>query len=478
VAAIIDQTNRSGHRRQGAAYARLADSLRQAIVDGRLPQAARMPSERELTEAIGLSRTTVTRAYTDLRQQGYLLTRRGSGSVVRVPAVPGGRVDHLLSPSSPDGGDVIDLTCTAQGAPGQLSDAYARALDDLGGYLPGTGYYPGGLPVLRQRIAARFTRRGLATEPDQVIVTAGALAGLATACAALVRRGDAVLVESPTYPNAIATLKGSGARIVAHPIDHLTSDWDLAGLTTALGRGGVRAAYLIPDFHNPTGALMSAAQRSDLARLLRAAGTTPIVDESLADLALDATPMPAPLGSLLPTALTIGSASKTLWGGLRIGWLRASRDRLDDLATSRLRLDLGAPVIEQLATAHLLESYDEIIAERRRHLLEGRDVLLAGLAKHLPDWRVRTPHGGMALWCALPRQGSTLLAQAARRHGVALASGPNFAPTGGLDGWIRLPYALPKGQLAQVPERLAAAWADVLSGRLRPSRGGRHRIIA
>lgn len=465
-------------RGEGPAYARLADALRLVIGDGRIPEGTRLPSERELTGPVGLSRTTVTRAYADLREQGYLRTRRGSGSVVAVPDVPGGRVDHLLSPASLDG-EALDLTCTAQGAPSLLLQAYEQAVEDLPRYLPGTGYYPSGLPVLREQIARRYTDRGLPTDPDQVLVTAGALAGIAAACGTLVRRRDPVLVESPTYANVIATLEGAGARLVPHPLDHLTQDWDLPGLAAAVRTSRARAAYLIPDFHNPTGALMSEEQRAEVARVLRDNGTVAIVDESLVDLALDGQEMPGPLARHLPTAVTVGSASKTMWGGLRIGWLRVPRARVEELATSRLRIDLGAPVLEQLATAYLLDRYDEVLAERRAHLRAGRDTLVAGLARHLPDWRVRVPGGGMALWCALPQPGSTLLATAARAHGVVLAAGPNFAPGGGLDGWVRVPYSLPAERLALVPELLAAAWEDVVRGRVRPgAREARQRIIA
>jgi DNA-binding transcriptional MocR family regulator len=143
-----------------------------------------------------------------------------------------------------------------------------------------------------------------------------------------------------------------------------------------------------------------------------------------------------------------------------------------------LRLDLGAPVMEQLVVTHLLSRYDEVLAERRASLRAGRDALVAGLAHHLPEWRVRVPAGGMALWCALPAQGSTDLAVASRAHGVLLAPGPTFAPTGGMDGWVRLPYSLPAHQLARVPERLAAAWEDVLRGRVRRGPERERRIIA
>ncbi len=476
VATVIEHALSGGGE---PSYSALATALRQAISDGRLTEGLRLPSERELTGPVGLSRTTVTRAYGVLRDQGYLLTRRGSGSVVTLPRVPGGRVDHLLAPAGLLD-DALDLTCTAPSAPPGMAEAYAAATADLGAYLPGTGYYPTGLPALRERIAQRWTDRGLATTPDQVMITSGALSGAAIALRALLRRGDRVVVESPTYPNAIATLAGAGARVVAHPIDHRGGDWELDALAGLLRQTGARAAYLIPDFHNPTGALMSQSQRADLGRLLRERDVVPIIDESLVELPLEGQAMPAPLASRVPDSITVGSASKWLWGGLRIGWLRAPHARSDAIASSRLRLDLGAPVLEQLVVLHLLDRAEEILTGRREALRAGRDVLLAGLAAELPDWRVSTPAGGMALWCELPTPGSVALTQAARRHDVVLAAGPNFAPTGGLDSWVRLPYSLPADRLAQVAPRLAAAWSDVVAQGAagHHSRAERQRFIA
>jgi DNA-binding transcriptional MocR family regulator len=473
VAGLVAEALAAG---EGPAYSRLAGGLRGALVDGRLVSGTRLPSERELTGRLGMSRTTVTRAYAELRDQGYLVTRRGSGSVLVLPGVPGGRIDHLLTPSDLDG-DGLDLTCTAQAAPPWTAQAFEAALGELPAYLAGTGYYPGGLPVLRERIARRYGERGLPTDPAQVIVTPGALGGLSITLSAIVRHGDRVLVESPTYANAIAAIEGSGARLVPHPIDHLADDWDTSVLADRVRRGGARAAYLIPDFHNPTGALMSPEQRREVAATLRREGVTPVVDESLVELAID-TGVPPPFARFAPSTVTIGSASKSIWGGLRIGWIRAPRGLVDRLASSRLRLDLGAPVLEQLVAVQLLDHFETVTADRRDRLRASRDALVAGLATHLPDWQVRVPRGGMALWCALPEAGSTSLAVAARAYGVALAAGPNFAPSGGLDRWVRLPYALPAERMALVPERLAAAWDDVTAGRVQAVASADRRIIA
>ena len=269
------------------AYRGLADALRLLVADGRLPVGTRLPSERELTGALGVSRTTVTRAYAELRDRGYLTSRQGSGSVVALPPeAAGSRSGTALQPTADSlAGDVIDLTCASMGAPAGTVAAYERAVAALPAYLSGTGYHPLGLGELRRALADRFTERGLATSPDQVMVTSGALAGLAVTTRALLSTGDRVLVESPSYPNAIDTLRRSGARPVGMPVER--TGWDTPGAVATLRQTAPRAAYLIPDFHNPTGFLMGDDQRQALGRALAGTRTVGIVDETLVDLAHD-----------------------------------------------------------------------------------------------------------------------------------------------------------------------------------------------
>ncbi len=445
-------------------YAGLADRLRGAITDGRLPAGARLPSERELTLSLGLSRSTVARAFQELREQGYIRTRQGSGSVLHLPMVPGGRVDHLLTPA---GGDpaAIDLTTTAASAGPWLMQAYTEAVAEAAAYLPGVGYYPSGLPVLRDLVAARFTERGLPTTPDQILITSGALSSTAIAIQALGLRGAKVVVESPTYPNAIATLKGLGARLIPHPIDQdaVGAQWDPAGLGLLLRQVSARSAYLVPDFHNPTGALMHHAQREQIGQLLTRAKVVPIIDETPVELAFDGQAMPPPLARFVPDSVTVGGVSKTFWGGLRIGWLRMPTARSRAMATSRLKLDLGSPVVEQLAVAALMRRRAEIVPQRQASFKAGRDALLTSLAEHLPSWRMQRPAGGLSLWCELPHALSTALVAAAARRGVGLAAGPNFAPAGGLDQWMRLPFVLPVEALEQAVPCIANAWGEALA---------------
>ncbi|MGN6130418.1 MAG: PLP-dependent aminotransferase family protein [Nocardioidaceae bacterium] len=460
----------SGHSLHRA----LAEGLRLLVSDGRIAPGTRLPSERDLTVALGVSRTTVARAYALLRERGYLESRRGSGSVARLPGRPEATADHLLSPGTDTAEDVVDLTVAAPLAPAGIAAAYERAVEQLPAFLAGTGYFPSGLPVLREAIARRYTERGLPTTPEQVVVTSGALSGVAVAGRALAGVGDRVLVESPTYPNATAALRASGARLVGVGVD--PQGWDLDAVLASLRQVAARAAYLVPDFQNPTGALMDDDQRARLGHALARARTTAIVDETLAEMALDDVRMPAPFAAYAPTAITAGSASKAFWGGLRIGWLRAPLDRVGALVGTRLGVDLGAPVLEQLVLADLMQHRAEILAERREVLRRSRAALVDGLRERLPSWRFQVPVGGLALWCELPEALSSALAVAAQQHGLRLAAGPVFAPEGGLERFVRLPYTRRPDELARAVERLAVAWDE--AGRHRSVRGPGAPLVA
>jgi DNA-binding transcriptional MocR family regulator len=259
-------------------------------------------------------------------------------------------------------------------------------------------------------------------------------------------------------------LTHSGARLVGVdvPPDAAVSGPDVEGLTTTLRQVAPRVAYLIPDFHNPTGALMTDADREQVARAATRTRTTVVVDESMAMLALDGQGMPAPFAAYSPGAISVGSLSKPFWGGLRIGWIRLPEDRLDAFFRARLSLDLGAPLLEQLVGADLLTSGADLLDHRREQLRASREAALAAVAEHLPDWRVHRPGGGLNLWCELPAALSTALLPKAAAHDVLLAAGPAFAPEGGLDRFLRLPYTQPAQVLEGAIARLGQAWRETL----------------
>jgi DNA-binding transcriptional MocR family regulator len=346
-----------------------------------------------------------------------------------------------------------------------VAAAYAAAAAELPAHLGGHGYFPAGLPQLQAAIAASYERRGLTTAPEQIMVTPGALSAAAIVAQAYTGPRDRVLVESPVYPNAVQAIRNAGARLTGVAVD--PDGWDLDAIGAAVRQVGPRLAYLIPDFQNPTGHVMTETQRRACARHLKRGDVVAVVDEAHQALALDGQEMPPPFAAFAPDAITIGSASKAFWGGLRLGWIRAPHGQMATLTRARIGLDLGAPVMEQLVLARLLDDADAVVEEQRRRLREQRDRLAAALAEHLPEWRFRLPAGGLAMWCELPAALGTAVADEADRLGVIIAPGPAFAVEGGLDRYVRIPWTRPGDVLEEAVRRLAGAWDRVTS------RGGR-----
>ena len=476
----------------GPAYRELADVVRLLILDGRVALDSALPSERSLCAALGISRTTVTAAYSSLRDQGFLYSRQGSRARTCIPQLapfgrtrfdgatglpesggdgrPGGSrpgasaaerrkadpeparkpapISTLSAPGlvSPEG--LIDLAYASLPASGELVHrAFAAAVTELPALLPGFGYDAVGLLPLRQAIADRYTAAGVPTDPANILVTSGAQHALTLVIRTLTDRQDRVLVEHPSYPNALDAIHAAGCRPV--PVAFADDGWDLPALESALAQQRPRMAYLVPDFHNPTGMIMQDAQRRRLLRAAAASGTVPVVDETLRELNLDGIGT-THMAGFSPSVITIGSLSKSHWGGLRTGWIRASRPMIQRLAATRTTVDLGGPVMEQLAAAHLVRALDEPLPARLDMLRQNRTALLGLLRTHLPEWEVAPPAGGLSVWCRLPAPSSTALAALAPEYGIRLAAGPRFGIGGAFERHLRVPFTLP-------PEKLEAA---------------------
>ncbi|MGW6707498.1 MocR-like transcription factor YczR [Streptomyces sp. NPDC054956] len=448
-------------------YRALADAIRTLILDGRVPLHVRLPAERELAEAVGASRATITGAYDLLRESGYVRSRRGSGTWTELPEGHGPVGAHTLVGAggySADGDPGIDLAIAAMGAPeGSLADAVAWAAPRLPALARNPGYHPFGLPDLRTAIAERFTRRGLATRPEQILVTAGAQQAFALVVSLLCRPGDRVMTENPTYANALDALRH--ARLRTGSISVSDAGWDLEIAESTLRQTVPRLAYVIPDFHNPTGALMPQEQRVRLLEATRRTGTWLVVDETIADIALDV-PAPAPTASLGPRGgadhvVTIGSLSKTHWGGLRVGWVRATAKMITELTAVRVASDMTGSVLDQLVALPLLEGLERSLPARLQQLREQRAALVASLERHTPEWSWQVPPGGLSLWVDLGEPVSSALGERAAEAGVHIGRGARFGvDPGTFEHRLRIPYTLPADRLDEGVRRLAAAFHD------------------
>ena len=347
----------------------------------------------------------------------------------------------------------------------------AEAAGALGPYLHSDGYDPAGLLDLREAVAARFTARGVATRPDQILVTGGALHALDLVLRLLVGPGDRVITELPTYSGALDTIRANGGRIVPVPMA-ADGGWQVDALRNTLRQAAARLAFLIPDHHNPTGAHMPDDERRAVLAASRLTGTTVVVDESFVELGFGTAARAA--ASFDDTVVTIGSLSKPVWGGLRVGWIRASTDLVQRLAALRASIDLSGPVLEQLVATRLMDRLDDIAAWRREALLPQRDALLAALARELPQWRALVPTGGLSLWVELDAPMSTSLSLLSTQAGVVLVPGSRFGIDGTLERFLRLPYALPVAQLEDAVRRIASVRAHLP----RPDASTRPLIVA
>ncbi|THG29559.1 PLP-dependent aminotransferase family protein [Naasia lichenicola] len=441
-------------------YRALSDRLRLLAIDGRMPAGTRLPAERELSARLGISRTTVAAAYAAMRADGYLESRRGSGSVTRIPGRASAAMQEIEG--------LIDLSRASMPASPGLMAATSRALEALPRHLGDSGYEPIGLPVLREAIAARYRERGLPTTADQILVTTGAQSAIALVARALLSRGDRAVAESPSYPHAFEALRLAGARVL--PVGVTTDDgWDEAGFIGTVQRSSPVLAYLLPDLHNPTGRTMPADQRARIVALAEDYGTTLLIDETMAELRIDGeVGMPlATLAGRPDSVITIGSLSKSVWGGLRIGWIRADPALVRRILSERAVVDLGTPVIEQLIAAEMLGDMPAVLAERSRRLRSSRDALAGLIAERLPDWHVPRVEGGLSFWVGLGKPVSSQLSMAARRHGVAIPAGPRFGLDGAFERFIRVPFTADTDTLERAVDGLVAAWhsLDAAPGR-------------
>ncbi|MFB6812314.1 PLP-dependent aminotransferase family protein [Streptomyces sp. NPDC056387] len=448
-------------------YRALADAVRTLILDGRIALHVRLPAERELAEALGASRATVTGAYDLLRESGYVRSRRGSGTWTELPEGHGPVGAHLIVGSGgyqADGDPGIDLAIAAMGAPADsLAQALAWAAPRLPGLARSPGYHPFGLPDLRRAVAERFTRRGLATRPEQILVTAGAQQAFSLVVNLLCGPGDRVVTENPTYANALDALRH--ARLRTGSIAVSDAGWDMEIAESTLRQTVPRLAYAVPDFHNPTGLLMPPEQRLRLLSATRRTGTWLVVDETIADIALDV-PAPAPLAALAPRGgadhvVTIGSLSKTHWGGLRVGWVRATAKMITELAAVKVAADMTGSVLDQLVALPLLDGLERTLPERLAQLRQQREALVRALERHTPEWSWQLPPGGLSLWVDLGEPVSSALAERAAADGVHIGRGARFGvDPGTFEHRLRIPYTLPADRLDEGVRRLAAALHD------------------
>jgi DNA-binding transcriptional MocR family regulator len=352
----------------------------------------------------------------------------------------------------------IDLSTTTPPALASVWDTVkcieVEKLDNLG---CGNGYEPAGIEALREAVAAFFTDRGLPTHAEEVLVTNGALQGIGLVASLFLRPGDRVVVEDPTCPMVLSSLRTTRARLLPTPVD--TQGVDPEHVEEAFARTSPNLAYVTPIFHNPTGAVMDELRRQRLGMMARRFQIPIIEDLSVEDIALQGD-RHSPIAAFAPDApiLSVGSLSKLFWAGLRIGWVRGPAAIIARLTRLKAVQDLGSPLLAQVHATKLLTRTDEARIERRNQLAPRLDCLAEMLSERLPDWHWQRPRGGLSVWVRMPAGDTRAFAQVVQRRGIVIAPGTVFSVGERHEEYLRIPFVLEPDTLVTGIEHLARAW--------------------
>ncbi|GHH20498.1 PLP-dependent aminotransferase family protein [Streptomyces lanatus] len=285
-----------------------------------------------------------------------------------------------------------------------------------------------GEPSLRTGLAARLSARGLGTDADDLLGTTGSQQGLSLLATALLEPGDTVLVEDPCYLAALQVFGLAGARVVAVPGD--ADGVDPAALEELVARERPKLFYTVPTFQNPTGRTLPADRRAAVADVAARRGVWIVEDDPYGELRYDGEHVPwiASYPGAEDRTVLLGSLSKVMAPGLRLGWLRAPAALRRACAVAKQAADLHTPTVNQLAAARCLGALDTHVARVRDVYRERRDAMLAGLPAALPEgssWN--RAEGGMFLWARLPESyDTTELLPEVVRHDVAYVPGAPF----------------------------------------------------
>jgi DNA-binding transcriptional MocR family regulator len=461
----------------------IADQVRSEVAAGRLGTGDRLPPIRDLARDLGVHRDTVASAYERLAADGVVESTVGRGTFIAGAAGANGngaeRIEPPLSPlvervlawegALPRFGDVsgaIPLHALVP-EPGLYPvDAFRRALNTVvsaaGPQILGYGA-PQGQPALRAALAERLGQAGIEATADELVLCHGSSQGIALALRLFAGPGDAIAVEETTYHNVLATLYSLGLRPVAVPIDE--NGPDLEALERTLARPEVKAFYTIPTFHNPLGITTSLGHRRALLQIAARAGKPVVEDAFQLDLGGNAKLAP-PLAGLDAHGLVVqlGSFSKTLFPGARVGWILARGRKVQALVALKRASDLSDSMPLQSALAEFVASgaYDRHLIVLRRIVARRRKALLAALESEMPAGaRWTRPEGGYQVWLELPGglDSAELLPEAARR-GVLYAPGQQFSLDGRPSSGLRLTVAM-------ADEAAAARGVAILAGLVR-----------
>jgi GntR family transcriptional regulator/MocR family aminotransferase len=394
--------------------AQLERHLREAVRSGRLRPGSALPSTRALAEQLGIARGVVVEAYDQLVAEGYLVARQGAATRVADAALVGAVPPRPAAPPRPLRYDFRPGVPALETFPRSAWLASLRkALQQAPHAALGYGD-PRGQPALRQALVAYLGRvRGVAADPQQVLVCSGFAQGTALVCRALGRRGARrVAMEDPCHPGQRAIVAASGLEPVPVPVD------DQGIQVDRLAAVGADAVLVTPAHQFPTGTVLAAERRGALVAWAQRHDAVIVEDDYDAEYRYDREPIGAVQGLAPDRVVYAGSASKTLAPALRLGWLVLPAWLTDAVAEQKALDDLASPALEQLAFAELLAGggVDRHLRRNRARYRARRDALVTALAAHAPQVRVRGIAAGLHAVAELPPQTEEATVEAAARR--------------------------------------------------------------
>jgi DNA-binding transcriptional MocR family regulator len=467
----------------------IVTSIQGAIESGELKPGEKLAPTRELAETAGINHLTAVRAYRRLRELGLVSSQVGRGTFVREAApaaLPGVREDadgtewqrYVLPAMSESHGDRVMAE--------MYRHSQARGLIPLSVGYPSSELFPfgamrealsaalerhdsralqytdiAGLPDLVEQLTVLSAERGAPEDPKDLIVTSGARQGLTLAARAVLRPGDAVACEAPTFMGVLESVKSIDTRVIPVPMD--ADGLDLDALESLLAREEIRFLAVQPRCHNPTGLDLAPARRTRLLELSRRHGFFIVEDGIYGDLRFEGEDPGTLRAESHGHVIYVDSLSKTVGGGLRVGWIAASGPVRDRILREKRADDMHSATLTQLAVAGFLQAgeYTGHIERARDFYRVRRDALIEAADKHLKGLATvatEAPNGGH-LWLTLdlPLDESELMTEAVR-NGVTFVPGAAMLPEATHLTHMRLSYGfLGPEQLTEGTKRLGRA---------------------
>ncbi|MFN7930774.1 MAG: PLP-dependent aminotransferase family protein [Blastocatellia bacterium] len=435
-------------------YAQIVTQLREMMRRGVLKSGDRLPANRELAKRLGVNRNTVTAAYEELMAEGVIRSRVGQGTFVNEVPLLGAIREERVATFPMSWNAVLTEVPRESAFRSFMNVQRQKDTISLSHGLPQTELFPledfrlslnrafrkegatllqlglsGGYPPLQQYLASQMALLGIQVTPDEVLITNGCQQSLDLISRILVRPGDEVVIENPTFPGAISVFCGADSKFISVPVNQRGLDLDV--LEDILTQRRPKLIYTVPTFQNPTGVAMDISARRQLIELAARHRVPIIEDDIYRELRYDGADV-LPLKALDKYGLVIyiSSFSKVGFPGLRVGWMVAPRPLIEHLNALKQRSDVHASMLSQagiyeFARQGLLNKH---VRRVKKIYAERRDTMLAALEKYFPaeaEWN--KPEGGMTVWVHLPEAVNTsqLLLEAAKQ-GVVFSPGEYF----------------------------------------------------